>query len=84
MDKIKNNLAQIVTLIGIVSAIGAGFAKFGQMEEKLANYEPFNPDSLIGEMGKQSNRIVVLEKQVQYLELEIKELKATSKNPLAN
>jgi hypothetical protein len=35
-------------------------------------------------MGKQSSRIAVLEKTNQILELEIKELKASSKNPLAN
>ena len=55
-----------------------------QMEESLKNYQPFNPDPLVGEMGKQSSRIAVLEKTNQILELEIKELKASGKNPLAN
>ena len=91
MDKIKEQLAGVAALIGVLAAIGGGFIKYGevmtridQMEETVKNYEPFNPDGLIGEMGKQSSRIAVLEKTNQILELEIKELKASNKNPLAN
>ena len=91
MDKIKEQLAGVAALIGVLAAIGGGFIKYGevmtridQMEETVKNYQPFNPDGLIGEMGKQSSRIAVLEKTNQILELEIKELKASSKNPLAN
>jgi len=91
MNKIKEQLAGVAALIGVLVAISGGFVKYGevmtrmtQMEESLKNYQPFNPDSLVGEMGKQSARIAVLEKTNQILELEIKELKASSKNPLAN
>jgi len=91
MDKIKEQLAGVAALIGVLAAIGGGFIKYGevmtridQMEETVKNYQPFNPDGLVGEMGKQSSRIAVLEKTNQILELEIKELKASSKNPLAN
>ena len=91
MNKIKEQLAGVAALIGVLVAIGGGFVKYGevmtrmtQMEESLKNYQPFNPDPLVGEMGKQSARIAVLEKTNQIIELEIKELKASSKNPLAN
>jgi len=91
MDKIKEQLAGVAALIGVLAAIGGGFIKYGevmtridQMEETVKNYQPFNPDGLVGEMGKQSSRIAVLEKTNQILELEIKELKASNKNPLAN
>ena len=91
MNKIKEQLAGVAALIGVLVAIGGGFVKYGevmtrmtQMEESLKNYQPFNPDALVQEMGKQSARIAVLEKTNQILELEIKELKASSKNPLAN
>ena len=91
MNKIKEQLAGVAALIGVLVAIGGGFVKYGevmtrmsQMEESLKNYQPFNPDGLVQEMGKQSARIAVLEKTNQILELEIKELKASSKNPLAN
>jgi len=36
MEKLKNNLAGIVSLIGVVGAIGAGFTTYGQL---LANIE---------------------------------------------
>jgi|TARA_E500000318_G_scaffold110947_1_gene127796 TPP-dependent indolepyruvate ferredoxin oxidoreductase alpha subunit len=91
MNKIKEQLAGVAALIGVLAAIGGGFIKYGevmtrmdQMEESLKNYQPFNPDGLVQEMAKQSSRIAVLEKSNQILELEIKELKASSKNPLAN
>ena len=91
MDKIKEQLSGVAALIGVLAAIGGGFIKYGevmtridQMEETVKNYQPFNPDGLVGEMGKQSSRIAVLEKTNQILELEIKELKASNKNPLAN
>ena len=91
MNKIKEQLAGVAALIVALVAIGGGFIKYGevmtrmsQMEESLKNYQPFNPDPLVGEMGKQSSRIAVLEKTNQILELEIKELKESNKNPLAN
>jgi predicted PurR-regulated permease PerM len=46
MDKLKNNLAGIVSLIGVVGAIGAGFTTYGQLittisvlEEKITDLE---------------------------------------------
>lgn len=46
MDKLKNNLAGIVSLIGVVGAIGAGFTTYGQLlgsisslEEKVSDLE---------------------------------------------
>ena len=91
MNKIKEQLAGVAALIGVLAAIGGGFVKYGevmtrmcQIEDSLKNYQPFNPDGLVVELGKQSSRIAVLEKSNQILELELKELKASSKNPLAN
>tara|TARA_R100000995_G_scaffold84088_2_gene61738 strand:- start:2226 stop:2579 length:354 start_codon:yes stop_codon:yes gene_type:complete len=46
MDKLKNNLTGIVSLIGVVGAIGAGFTTYGKLlgnisalEEKVADLE---------------------------------------------
>ena len=46
MEKLKNNLAGIVSLIGVVGAIGAGFTTYGKLlgnisslEEKVADLE---------------------------------------------
>jgi hypothetical protein len=46
--------------------------------------EAFNPDPIIQTLGENKKDIAVLEKTIQVLELEIQELKASSKNPLAN
>lgn len=76
LSKIKEQLAGVAALIGVVCAIGAGFVKYGEMNEKMSKISGIN----IGAVEKQ---IAVLEKQVKYLELEIKEIKADSKNPLS-
>ncbi len=98
IDKLKDNITALVAVIGVVGTIGAGFTVYGTMNEKIAQLEsaveksqPFNPDGLIQEIAKNrkffsdnARQIAVLEKTIQVLELEIKELKANSKNPLAN
>ena len=95
---VRNNLEKIVVWIGLITAVGGGFTVYGTMNEKIAQLEaaveksqPFNPDGLIAEIAKNrkffsdnATQIAVNEKSIQVLELEIKELKANSKNPLAN
>ena len=84
MGKIKEQLAGVAALIGVLGAIGAGFTKYGEVMSKLDSMEAFNPDPIIQTLGENKKDIAVLEKTIQVLELEIQELKASSKNPLAN
>ena len=84
MGKIKEQLAGVAALIGVLGAIGAGFIKYGEVMSKLDSREAFNPDPIIQSLGENKKDIAVLEKTIQVLELEIQELKASSKNPLAN
>ena len=84
MGKLKDQLAGIAALIGVLGAIGAGFVKYGEMQEQLSNLGALNLDPLVKEIAGQNVKISVLEKTIEVLELEIKELKASSKNPLAN
>ena len=84
MGKIKEQLAGVAALIGVLGAIGAGFIKYGEVMSKLDSMEPFNPDPIVQSLGENKKDIAVLEKTIQVLELEIQELKASSKNPLAN
>lgn len=84
MGKIKEQLAGIAALIGVLGAIGAGFIKYGEMQEQLSNLGALNLDPLIKEISVQNVKISVLEKTIQVLELEIQEIKASNKNPLAN
>ena len=84
MGKIKEQLAGIAALIGVLGAIDAGFVKYGEMQEQLSNLGALNLDPLIKEISVQNVKISVLEKTIQVLELEIQEIKASNKNPLAN
>ena len=78
MGKIKEQLAGVAALIGVLGAIGAGFIKYGEVMSKLDSMEAFNPDPIIQSLGENKKDIAVLEKTIQVLELEIQELKASS------
>jgi len=84
MVKIKEQLAGVAALIGVLGAIGAGFIKYGEVMSKLDSLEAFNPDPILQVIGDNKQNIAVLEKTIQVLELEIQELKESSKNPLTN
>ena len=91
MDKLKQNIGNVIAVIGVVGTIGAGFTVYGQMQEQLNSLAGLDLNPLIKEVAdqnvkieKQNQKIAVLEKTIQVLELEIKEFKANSKNPLAN
>ena len=84
MGKLKEQLVGIAALIGVLGAIGAGFIKYGEVMSKLDSLEAFNPDPIMQVIGNNKQNIAVLEKTIQVLELEIQELKESSKNPLTN
>ena len=84
MGKIKEQLAGVAALIGVLGAIGAGFIKYGEIQEQLNSLSGLDLNPLVKEVANQNVKISVLEKTMQVLELEIKELKASGKNPLAN
>ena len=62
MDKIKNQLAGVAALLGVIAAIGGGFVKYGEIVTKL--------DALEGASGGKdwSAEIAVLEEKVTALE----------------
>ena len=62
MDKIKNQLAGVAALLGVIAAIGGGFVKYGEIITKL--------DALEGASGGKdwSAEIAVLEEKVGALE----------------
>ena len=51
---------------------------------KLDSLEAFNPDPMMIVISDNKKDIAVLQKTIQVLELEIQELKESSKNPLTN
>ena len=61
MDKIKNQLAGVAALLGVIAAIGGGFVKYGEIVTKL--------EALEGAGGvDHSAQIAVLEEKVNVLE----------------
>ena len=61
MDKIKNQLAGVAALLGVIAAIGGGFVKYGKITTKL--------NALEGAGGTDwSPQIAVLEEKVTALE----------------
>ena len=62
MDKIKNQLAGVAALLGVITAIGGGFVKYGEIVTKL--------DALESASGGKdwSAEIAVLEEKVTALE----------------
>jgi len=84
MDKIKQNLEKIVVWVSLIGAIGGGFTVYGEMNEKINSLAGLDLNPLVKEIAQQNVKIEVMDKTIQVLELEIKELKANSKNPLAN
>jgi len=61
MDKIKNQLAGVAALLGVIAAIGGGFVKYGEITTKL--------DALASKESRDySAEIAVLEEKVTALE----------------
>ena len=60
MDKIKNQLAGVAALLGVIAAIGGGFVKYGEITTKI--------DALESSGGKDwAAQIAVLDEKVQAL-----------------
>ncbi len=96
MDKIKNQLAGVAALLGVIAAIGGGFVKYGEVMTKLEvleTKESADYSSQIAVLEEKvealsvqhgHTKILVNEKQIELLQVQIEELKASSSNPLAN
>ena len=93
MDKIKNQLAGVAALLGVIAAIGGVFVKYGEVMTKLDSIETVDysaqiavleekVDALSGDHGH--TKMLVNEKEIQLLKVQIEEIKVKSSNPLAN
>ena len=61
MDKIKNQLAGVAALLGVIAAIGGGFVKYGEITTKL--------DALASqESVDYSSQIAVIEQKIISIE----------------
>ena len=96
MDKIKNQLAGVAALLGVIAAIGGGFVKYGEVMTKLEVLEAKESADYSSQIAVLEEKvealsvqhghtkILVNEKQIELLQVQREELKASSSNPLAN
>lgn len=82
IDTLKNNLASIAALIAAVVAIGGGFTKYGEINTRLKNVEKFSKG--IKQISEVDKKAQINTKEIELLKLQIREIKASSGNPLSN
>ena len=66
MDKIKNQLAGVAALLGVIAAIGGGFVKYGEIVTKLDALE--SQEHTTVDTSAIESKIAVLEEKVNKLE----------------
>ena len=102
MGKLKDQLAGIAALIAAVVAIGGGFAKYGELNEKINVLENRSTtdysaqiavieekvaklsDEINGATNHGHTKMLVNEKEIELLKVQIEEIKVSTSNPLAN
>ena len=102
---IKDQLAGIAALIAAIVAIGGGFAKYGELKQKITALELASKkvDTQIVAVLKEKvkalenadtshehdnehghTKILINEKQIELLQVQIDEIKVATSNPLPN
>jgi hypothetical protein len=76
LSKIKDNLKEIIATVAIIGTIGGGFIKYGEIMSKIDSIDPAKVSSVKGDMA-------LLQKEVELLKVQIKELRTSNSNPLA-
>ena len=95
MGKLKDQLAGIAALIAAVVAIGGGFTKYGELTTRLNEIEgrssiDYSAQIAVLEEKVEAlsvkhghTKILVNEKEIELLKVQIEEIKVKSSNPLA-
>ena len=95
MDKIKNQLAGVAALLGVIAAIGGGFVKYGEITTKLDALENAGGtdwsaqiavlEEKVEALGTEHGhtKILVNEKEIELLKVQIEEIKVSTSNPLS-
>ena len=98
MKKLKDNIAVIMVVLGLVGSTGAFYSKFAKMELTIEQLKEASKSIDVASIGvvKENSQsistntfsindhqtaIAILQKEIQLLDLQIKELKA-DQNPL--
>ena len=95
MDKIKGQLAGVAALLGVIAAIGGGFVQYGEITTKLEALESAGGTDYSAQIAVLEEKvealsvkhghtkILVNEKEIELLKVQIEEIKVKSSNPLA-
>ena len=96
MKNLKDQLAGIAALVAADVAIGGSFVKYGEITTKLAEIESRSTtdysaqiavlEEKVEALGTEHGhtKILVNEKQIELLQVQIEEIKVSTTNPLAN
>ena len=76
IDKVKNNLKEIIATVAIIGTIGGGFIKYGEIMSKIDSIDP-------AKAGQIKQDLAITQKEIELLKVQMKELRASSSNPLA-
>jgi hypothetical protein len=76
ISKIKDNLKEIIATVAIIGAIGGGFIKYGEIMSKIDSIDP-------AKAGQIKQDLAIAQKEIELLKVQMKELRASSSNPLA-
>ena len=88
VKNIKDNLTNIVVVLGLIASIGAGFTKFAKMESTIEQLSTATAPDISGietngfAIIDQDKEIAIMQKEIEVLKLEILEIKENNKNPL--
>ena len=95
MKNLKDQLAGIAALVAAIVAIGGGFIKYGEITTKLAEIEGRSStdysaqiavlEEKVEALGTEHGhtKILVNEKEIELLKVQIEEIKVSTSNPLS-
>ena len=95
MGKLKDQLAGIAALIAAFVAIGGGFTKYGELTTRLNEIEGRSTtdysaqiavlEEKVEALGTEHGhtKILVNEKEIELLKVQIEEIKVSTSNPLS-
>ena len=95
MGKLKDQLAGIAALIAAVVAIGGGFTKYGELTTRLNEIEGRSTtdysaqiavlEEKVEALGTEHGHTIILvnEKEIELLKVQIEEIKVSTSNPLS-
>ena len=95
MGKLKDQLAGIAALIAAIVAIGGGFTKYGEISTRLNEIEGRSSvdysaqiavlEEKVEALGTEHGhtKILVNEKEIELLKVQIEEIKVSTSNPLS-